>query len=89
MSVMEMLADMTRLNPAALRCHAVIAKLCGSYLAQDISQWSSPIHESPQTQLNGLQSFMWPMTDVEHAMGYDLALYETATQDFMNYLADL
>jgi len=89
MNAMEILADMTRLNSAASRCHIAITRLCGSYLAPDMNQWNSPIDESPQTQLNGLYSFMWPMTDAQNALGYDLAMYETATQGFMNQLSGL
>lgn len=58
------MTDMNRLNPAASRCHDAVIKLCGAYLAMDISQWESPTNESPQTQMNTLYSYMFgPITD--------------------------
>ena len=85
-NTLEVLDQMTHMNPAAARCHTAITNLCGPYLAHDITQWNSPIHESPQTQLNGLYSFMWPMTDAQNAMPFDLALHESATHDIFNQL---
>lgn len=83
-SALQTISDMTRLNSAASRCYNVIMKLCGAYLAQDMSQWDSPTSESPLTQLNALNSFMWPMTDPQLANGYDLAFLESVPVDFVN-----
>jgi hypothetical protein len=81
---LQTISSMTRLNSAATRCHEVIMKLCGSYLAQDMSLWESPTSESPLTQLNALNSFMWPMTDPQLSTGYDLAFLESVPFDFVN-----
>ncbi|KIW99862.1 uncharacterized protein Z518_10790 [Rhinocladiella mackenziei CBS 650.93] len=81
---LETISDMTRLNSAASRCYNVIMKLCGAYLAQDMSQWDSPTSESPLTQLNALNSFMWPMTDPQLSNGHDLAFFESVPFDFVN-----
>ncbi len=83
-SALEAISDMIRLNSTASRCYNVIMKLCGAYLAQDMSQWDSPTSESPLTQLNALNSFMWPMTDPQLASGYDLAFLESVPVDFVN-----
>ena len=83
LDALDVIADMSRLNTSAQRCHGTIMKLCGFYLTQDITQWNSPVHESPQTQLNALYSFMWPMTDPQFSGGYDLAFQESTNFDFM------
>ena len=80
------LADMARLNTAATRCHAVITKLCGAYLAQDMDQWASPVQESPQTQMNALYSFMWPMVDPQFALGQDLTFFEQPPTEYWNQM---
>ena len=80
------LSDMARLNPAATRCHAVITKLCGAYTAQDMDQWASPVQESPQTQMNALYGFMWPMVDPQLAFGQDLTFFEQPPTEFWNQM---
>ena len=83
LDALDVITDMTRLNPTtAQRCHDTVMKLCGVYLTKDVEQWSSPVHESPQTQLNALYSFMWPMTDAQLG-GFDMGLQTAANFDFM------
>ena len=83
-AALESISDMTRINTAASRCYAVVMKLCGAYLAPDSAQWDSPTKESPLTQLNALNSFMWPMTDAQFSNAYDLAFLESVPTDFVN-----
>ena len=83
----EVIADMSSLNPAASRCHATIMALSGAYLNQGHGNWNEPVQESPQTQLNGLYPFMWPMLDVAQDEGYDFAQHEFVIQDFMNQIS--
>lgn len=89
LAALETISDMIRLNSAASRCHAVVMKLCGAYLAQDMNQWGSPVQESPQTQLNALYSFMWPITDPQFVTGQDLAFQESTSYDFLNQITNL
>jgi transcriptional regulatory protein GAL4 len=83
----QVIADMAKLNPAAIRCHNTITSLCGAYLGQSPSNsaWGEPVQESPQTLLNGLYPFMWPMLDGM----YDSALHESAIHDFMNQISGM
>ena len=83
-NALETILDMTRLNSAVSRYYDVIMKLCGAYLAQDMSQWGSPTTESPLTQLNALNSFLWPMTDPQLSNGYDFGFLESVPFDFVN-----
>jgi transcriptional regulatory protein GAL4 len=87
----QVIADMANLNPAAVRCHNTITSLCGAYLGQSPSNsaWGEPVQESPQTQLNGLYPFMWPMLDGFQSDGYDSALHESAIHDFMNQISGM
>ncbi|KAI1613996.1 Zn(II)2Cys6 transcription factor [Exophiala viscosa] len=81
---LQTISSMTRLNSTAARCHEVVMKLCGAYLAQDMTIWESPTSESPFTQLNALNSFMWPMADPQLSTGYDLAFLDSVPFDFVN-----
>ncbi|KIV77082.1 hypothetical protein PV11_08917 [Exophiala sideris] len=81
---LQTITSMTRLNSTAARCHEVVMKLCGAYLAQDMTLWESPTSESPFTQLNALNSFMWPMADPQLSTGYDLAFLDSVPFDFVN-----
>lgn len=83
LDALDVILDMSRVNPSAQRCHDSIMKLCGFYLTQNVAQWSSPVHESPHTQLNALQSFMWPMSDFQYSGVYDLGFQPSASLDFM------
>ncbi|KAK5560495.1 hypothetical protein LTR46_000803 [Exophiala xenobiotica] len=87
-NALETISDMTRLNSAAARCYNIITKLCGGYLGQDSGgQWEglSATSESPMTQLNALNTFMWPMTEPQYfSNGYDLAFLESVPMDFVN-----
>lgn len=81
---LQTISSMTRLNSTAARCHEVVVKLCGAYLAQDMTVWESPTSESPFSQLNALNSFMWPMADPQLSTGYDLAFLDSVPFDFVN-----
>lgn len=81
---LQTISDMGRINSTASRCHMVIMKLCAPYLTQDISQWNSPTGESPFTQLNALNSLMWPITDPQVSMPSDFGLLEFMPMDFFN-----
>ncbi|KAK5085655.1 hypothetical protein LTR05_004942 [Lithohypha guttulata] len=84
---LDTISDLNRLNPAAARCHSVITKLCGAYLAMDISLWESPTNESPQTQMNTLFSFLCgPITDSQLFDVQNLQLQESSFMDFMGEL---
>ncbi|KIW44364.1 uncharacterized protein PV06_05378 [Exophiala oligosperma] len=87
-SALEAISDMSRLNSAATRCYNIITKICGAYLGQDSTgQWEglSATSESPLTQLNALNTFMWPMTEPQYfSNGYDLAFLESVPVDFVN-----
>lgn len=87
----QVIADMANQNPAAVRCHNTIMSLCGVYLGQSPSNmaWGEPVQESPQTQLNGLYPFMWPMLDGYQTEGYDSGLHESAIHDFMNQFSGM
>jgi len=83
-TALQAISDMGRINSAASRCHAVVMKLCGTYLTQDMSQWGSPTSESPFTQLNALNSLMWPMTDPQVSMPSDFGLLDFVPMDFLD-----
>ena len=85
----EAIADMSRLNPAAARCHTVIMTLCAHYFGQNQADWTTPsaTQESPHTQLNGLYPFMWPMMDMNQTGGaFDAMMQESTIQDFMTQI---
>lgn len=84
---MDTMSDMARLNSAATRCHITVTKLCGAYLAADITQWQSPTNESPQTQMNALYSYMFgPVADAQLFNIADLQMQEASLMDFMGQL---
>ncbi|KAJ9658433.1 hypothetical protein H2198_003717 [Neophaeococcomyces mojaviensis] len=84
---LEAITDMNRLNPAASRCHSAITKLCGPYLALDITEWHSPTNESPQTQMNSLYSYMFgPVADSQLFNVQDLQMQDPTFFDFMGQL---
>jgi transcriptional regulatory protein GAL4 len=76
------ISDMSRLNSAATRCHSTVLNLCGAFLGDNTPP---NLTESPQTQLNALQSFLWPITDPQIVGGYD-GFQESAAYDFMTNL---
>jgi len=78
----DVLNDMTRLNEAASKCLKTINSLCGVFLSSE--QGPSPINESPQTQLNNLYSFMWPLSDAQ--MTSDFALQDFPIQHLLNQI---
>lgn len=88
LDALDVIADMSRLNMTAQRCHDIIMKLCGFYLTQNVAQWTSPVHESPQTQMNALYSFMWPISDPQYSGIHDLGFHTSANLDFMTAFDD-
>ncbi|KAL1640004.1 hypothetical protein SLS58_007430 [Diplodia intermedia] len=60
------LEDMARVNATATRCLRVIARLCGPFLLGDEV---IATEESPQTQLNDLNSLLWPLDSTQ--FGYE------------------
>jgi transcriptional regulatory protein GAL4 len=81
----EVLNDMSRLNGAASKCLEIINSLCGVFLAND--RGPSPINESPQTQLNNLYSYMWPLSDAQ--LTDDFALQDFPIQDLLQQIGDI
>lgn len=79
LSALAVMSDMMRLNSAATRCHSTVMSLCGGFLGDNTPP---NLIESPQTQLNALQHFLWPITDPQYAGGYD-GFQESAAYDFM------
>ncbi|KAK5112812.1 hypothetical protein LTR85_011146 [Meristemomyces frigidus] len=70
---------MADINPASRECRQVIIKLCAHFLPLisgssegQLDQFTvNPVEESPQTQLSGVYSMMWPSansTDVDMLM---------------------
>lgn len=78
----DVLNDMTRLNEAGAKCLKIINSLCGVFLTDE--HGPSPINESPQTQLNNLYSYMWPLSDAQ--MTSDFALQDFPIQDLLNQI---
>lgn len=81
----EVLNDMTRLNEAASKCLEIINSLCGVFLTSD--RGPSPINESPQTQLNNLYSYMWPLSNAQ--LTDDFALQDFPIQDLLQQIGDI
>ena len=84
LSALAVIMDMSRLNSAATRCHTTIMNLCGAFLGDNTPP---NLTESPQTQLNALHSFLWPITDPQIVGGYD-GFQESAAYDFMTNLGN-
>jgi hypothetical protein len=84
LSALAVISDMSRLNSAASRCHTTILNLVGSWLGDNTPP---NLTESPQTQLNALHSFLWPITDPNIVGGYD-GFQESAAYDFMTNLGN-
>ncbi|KAK3634875.1 hypothetical protein LTR56_015000 [Elasticomyces elasticus] len=67
-SVLTLLNSMQTVNPASKECRLIIMRLCAGFLdlsggpgdfgGDDFS--TLPVEESPQTQLSGVYSMMWP-----------------------------
>ncbi|KAK4560364.1 hypothetical protein LTR86_005560 [Recurvomyces mirabilis] len=73
-TVLTVFDAMREINPSSKDCRNIILKLCAGFLAPDQRTqasevgpassftWQQPIEESPQTQLSGVYSMMWPMS---------------------------
>ncbi|OJD29632.1 zn 2cys6 transcription factor [Diplodia corticola] len=75
------LEDMAHVNPTAARCLRVIARLCGPFLLGDEV---IATEESPQTQLNDLNSLLWPLDSTQ--FGYEAVPGDGGITDFFNQL---
>ncbi|KKY13227.1 putative zn 2cys6 transcription factor [Diplodia seriata] len=76
------LEDMARVNATATRCLRVIARLCGPFLLGDDGVIAT--EESPQTQLNELNSLLWPLDSEQ--FGYEAVPGDGGITDFFNQL---
>lgn len=64
---LNVMQSMFAINPASRECHEVVLRLCSDYLT-DASAFPTssptfglqPVEESPNTQIEGLYSMMWP-----------------------------
>ncbi|KAF2156385.1 hypothetical protein K461DRAFT_95198 [Myriangium duriaei CBS 260.36] len=86
LNVME---QMAHLNPTAVRCQRALNNLCGRFLGPDSVGASSFNLESPQTQLQLMQSITWPMADTFDAIPLDMSWYDYGGQDNFNNLQDI
>ena len=64
---LNVMQSMFAINPASRECHEVVLRLCSDYLADASAMPTSsprfgmqPVEESPNTQIEGLYSMMWP-----------------------------
>jgi transcriptional regulatory protein GAL4 len=81
---------MFSINPASRECYDVVLRLCSNYLASASGIPTSspsfglePVEESPNTQIEGLYSMMWPganTTEVDMLIEND---------SWNNFIADL
>ena len=78
--------EMSSINPTALRCQRALNHLCGRFLSPDSVGASSFNLESPQTQLQLMQSMTWPMADTFDAIPLDMSWYEYGGQDTFSHL---
>lgn len=78
LNVME---QMAHLNPTAGRCQRALHNLCGRFLGPDSVGAGSFDLESPQTQLQLMQSVTWPMADTFDAIPLDMSWYEYGGQE--------
>ncbi|KAM0702561.1 hypothetical protein Q7P35_009991 [Cladosporium inversicolor] len=64
---LNIMQSMFSINPSSRECHEVVLRLCSSYLLDTSGVPTSspkfgmePVEESPNTQIEGLYSMMWP-----------------------------
>lgn len=64
---LNVMRSMFSINPSSRECHEVVLRLCSSYLINASGVPTSsprfgmkPVEESPNTQIEGLYSMMWP-----------------------------
>ncbi|KAH7025513.1 Zn(II)2Cys6 transcription factor [Macrophomina phaseolina] len=75
------LEDMMHVNATAARCLRVISRLCGPFLLEDEMMATD---ESPQTQLNNLNSLFWPLDSTQFE--YGSVSGDRGISDFFNQL---
>lgn len=80
---------MAHLNPTAVRYQQALNNLCGRFLGPDSIGAGSFNLESPQTQLQLMQSVTWPMADTFDAIPMDMSWYEYGGQDTFNNLQNI
>jgi transcriptional regulatory protein GAL4 len=64
---LNIMQSMFSINPSSQECHEVVLRLCSDYILKPSSISASsptfgmkPVEESPNTQIEGLYSMMWP-----------------------------
>jgi transcriptional regulatory protein GAL4 len=87
---LTVMQSMYSINPASRECYEVVLRLCSNYLANASGIPTSspnfglePVEESPNTQIEGLYSMMWPganTTEVDMLIEND---------SWNNFIADL
>ncbi|KAK5116030.1 hypothetical protein LTR62_000486 [Meristemomyces frigidus] len=93
MMVLSVFDAMHHINPSSRECYNMIARLCAGFLdpAQTLSGgpgsdpstdsvWQQPVQESPQTQLSGVYSMMWPLP---HPVGPDIVMPDDVWTNFL------
>jgi transcriptional regulatory protein GAL4 len=89
-TALTVMQSMFSINPASRECYEVVLRLCSNYLANASGLPTSspnfglePVEESPNTQIEGLYSMMWPganTTEVDMLIEND---------SWNNFIADL
>lgn len=89
-TVLNVLETMQAINPASKECRAVLLKLCADFLPMTTSSGRqvddftlAPVEESPQTQLSGVYSMMWPSANSAEV---DMLMPDSTWSTFMNDL---
>lgn len=87
---LKIMQSMFSINPSSRECHEVVLRLCSKYLLNASGMPTSspnfgmePVEESPNTQIEGLYSMMWPganTTEVDMLIEND---------SWNNFIADL
>jgi transcriptional regulatory protein GAL4 len=87
---LNVMQSMFSINPSSRECHGVVRRLCSNYLLNGAGVPTSPpnfgmepVEESPNTQIEGLYSMMWPganTTEVDMLIEND---------SWNNFIADL
>jgi transcriptional regulatory protein GAL4 len=90
-TVLNVLDSMHSINLSSRECRQVINRLCGDYLVVSHGTTDSgnqietypiqPVEESPQTQLSGVYSMMWPSAN---SADVDIMMPDSSWASFLN-----
>jgi transcriptional regulatory protein GAL4 len=87
---LNVMQSMFSINPSSRECHEVVRGLCSNYLLNASGVPSSspnfgmePVEESPNTQIEGLYSMMWPSANTTEV---DMLI---ENDSWNNFIADL